>query len=182
MLLLLILRDSFQMSLPATAAAASLLTNNPSYESRYLNVTSGPAVFEDVVDEGEEGEKQNSFKMVSQPFSRGKKVEPLEIEDEETPPTPVRKRPKSITIMPTSTVIIVSPTDEDEEDDDAEVSDTQHDRGRGRLSIAGLPETNGDLAGDPIWSDPKKRSQIFKRRSAVHGLSPNTGLSIGAVM
>ncbi len=33
-----------------------------------------------------------------------------------------------------------------------------------------------------LWADPSARSNIFKRRSAVHGLSPNTGLSIGAVM
>ena len=36
--------------------------------------------------------------------------------------------------------------------------------------------------GEMLWADPKTRSQVFKRRSAVHGLSPNSGLSIGAVM
>ena len=35
---------------------------------------------------------------------------------------------------------------------------------------------------DRLWSNPETRTQVFKRRSAVHGLSPNTGLSIGAVM
>ena len=54
---------------------------------------------------------------------------------------------------------------------------------RVRLSIPcepchlALPE--GDAGGPP---DPSSRANIFKRRSAVHGLSPNTGLSIGAVM
>lgn len=33
--------------------------------------------------------------------------------------------------------------------------------------------------GETMWADPRTR---FKRRSAVHGLSPNSGLSIGAVM
>ncbi len=35
---------------------------------------------------------------------------------------------------------------------------------------------------DAMWADPEMRSQVFKRRSAVSGLSPNTSISIGAVM
>lgn len=33
-----------------------------------------------------------------------------------------------------------------------------------------------------LWSDPNIRDKVFRRRTAVHGLSPNTNLSIGAVM
>ena len=44
--------------------------------------------------------------------------------------------------------------------------------------IGGVRAENGEM----LWANPDTRSQIFKRRSAVHGLSPNSGLSIGAVM
>ncbi len=62
---------------------------------------------------------------------------------------------------------------------------------RVRLSIPcephDLSSPSGGGGGVPppaseLWADPSDRSNIFKRRSAVHGLSPNTGLSIGAVM
>ena len=53
---------------------------------------------------------------------------------------------------------------------------------RVRLSIPCEPchLTVPDNNNEP--PDPSSRANIFKRRSAVHGLSPNTGLSIGAVM
>ncbi len=63
---------------------------------------------------------------------------------------------------------------------------------RVRLSIPISEQNNDDVdvggkrshvpPAAELWSDPSARSNIFKRRSAVSGLSPNTGMSIGAVM
>ena len=47
-----------------------------------------------------------------------------------------------------------------------------------RLSVP-----NGDDAvQEGIWADPATRASMMRRRTAVGGLSPNTGMSIGAVM
>ena len=88
-----------------------------------------------------------------------------------------------------------------EEDGEGSNKDHQHydqdqqRRRREQLSIPCTPShlnvpSSVDTAGcsndsdicSRLWSNPETRSQVFKRRSAVHGLSPNTGLSIGAVM
>ena len=59
---------------------------------------------------------------------------------------------------------------------------------RVRLSIPVEPINSGGGGNfrkdslDAMMSDPEVRSQVLKRRSAVSGLSPNTSISIGAVM
>ncbi len=53
--------------------------------------------------------------------------------------------------------------------------------GESSANVLAVPSAAAGGA-DPILADPEMRSHLYKRRSAVHGLSPNTNLSIGAVM